>query len=97
MFVKNVAYIVYNYANSCREKLYILVASSLLGRRLFMTAPAKKRVQYLVEKAILESTEKVDQDGFNAAKLKEVSLSLPTAEVITDDDIAGFFENDGGY
>ena len=39
----------------------------------------------------------VTENNFNAVSLIEASLVLPTVEVITDDAIADFFEDDGGY
>ena len=38
----------------------------------------------------------VDNDS-NTKKLIELGLSLPIIEVITDDDISDFSEDDGGY
>jgi hypothetical protein len=39
----------------------------------------------------------IDLDDFNTAKLVELSLSLSTVEVITDDAIVDFTDDDGGY
>ena len=39
----------------------------------------------------------IDLDDFNTAKLVELSLSLATVEVITDDAIVDFTDDDGGY
>ena len=37
------------------------------------------------------------EDDLNTETLIEASLVLPTVKVITDDAIANFFEDDGGY
>lgn len=37
------------------------------------------------------------EDDLNTETLIEASLVLPTVKVITDDAIADFFEDDGGY
>lgn len=39
----------------------------------------------------------IDLNDFNTAKLVELSLSLSTVEVITDDAIVDFTDDDGGY
>ena len=39
----------------------------------------------------------VTEDDLNIERLIETSLVLPTVKVITDDEIADFFEDDGGY
>jgi len=39
----------------------------------------------------------IADDDSNTERLIELSLSLPIIEVITDDDIAGFSEDDSGY
>jgi hypothetical protein len=39
----------------------------------------------------------ISDNDSNTEKLIELSLSLPNVEVITDDDIADFVEDDGGY
>ena len=39
----------------------------------------------------------IADDDSNTERLIELSLSLPNVEVITDDDIADFVEDDGGY
>ena len=39
----------------------------------------------------------VTENNLNAVSLIEASLVLPTIKVITDDAIADFFEDDGGY
>ena len=39
----------------------------------------------------------IADDDSSTERLIELSLSLPIIEVITDDDIAGFSEDDGGY
>ena len=37
------------------------------------------------------------EDDLNIERLIEASLVLPTVQVITDDAIADFFEDDDGY
>lgn len=39
----------------------------------------------------------VTEDELNIERLIEASLVLPTVQVITDDAIADFFEDDDGY
>ena len=39
----------------------------------------------------------IDLDDFNTAKLVALSPSLSTVEVITDDAIVDFTDDDGGY
>ena len=39
----------------------------------------------------------IADDDSNTERLIELSRGLPIIEVITDDDIAGFSEDDGGY
>ena len=39
----------------------------------------------------------ITEDDLNTETLIEASLVLPTVKVITDDAIADFFEDDGGY
>ena len=39
----------------------------------------------------------ITEDDLNIERLIETSLVLPTVKVITDDAIADFFEDDGGY
>lgn len=39
----------------------------------------------------------IADDDSNTERLIELSLSLPNVEVITDDDIADFVDDDGGY
>ena len=39
----------------------------------------------------------ITEDDLNIERLIETSLVLPTIKVITDDEIADFFEDDGGY
>ena len=39
----------------------------------------------------------IADNDLNTERLIELSRGLPIIEVITDDDIAGFSEDDGGY
>ena len=39
----------------------------------------------------------IAHDDSNTERLIELSLSLPNVEVITDDDIADFVDDDSGY
>ena len=39
----------------------------------------------------------ITEDDLNTERLIETSFALPTVKVITDDAIADFFEDDGGY
>ena len=39
----------------------------------------------------------ITEDDLNTETLIEASLVLPTVKVITDDEIADFFEDDDGY
>jgi hypothetical protein len=39
----------------------------------------------------------IADEDLNTERLIEVSISLPIIEVITDDDIVDFVEDDGGY
>ncbi len=39
----------------------------------------------------------ISDDDSNTERLIELSLNLPSVKVITDDNIAGFVDDDGGY
>ena len=39
----------------------------------------------------------IADDDSNTERLIELSLNLPSVKVITDDNIAGFVDDDGGY
>ncbi|MEG0619358.1 MAG: hypothetical protein RR557_08675 [Bacilli bacterium] len=41
--------------------------------------------------------ETANNDDLNTERLIEMSLNLPSVELITDDDIVTFAEDDGGY